>query len=90
MTDTNISPDALREKYEQERLKRLRAEGNAQYVELKTYKDYDADPYTPLIPRDALDIQTDDDAKGALRFRDDGGAVRDGGGDAVPPVTHKS
>ena len=47
---------AVNEKYEQERQKRLRADGNSQYLALndaalKQVKDYDADPYTPLIPR---------------------------------------
>jgi cyclohexanone monooxygenase len=62
MTDIDVSSvpaEELRKKYEEERLKRVRAEGNAQYVELKQYKDFDADPYTPLIPREPLDIETD-------------------------------
>jgi cyclohexanone monooxygenase len=59
MTDITLSPEELREKYERERMKRVRAEGNEQYVPLKTYKDFDADPYTPLIERDPLDVTTD-------------------------------
>ena len=55
----DISADELREKYEEERLKRLRSEGNEQYVELKQYKDFDADPYTPLQPRDPMTIETE-------------------------------
>ena len=55
---------AVHEKYEQERQKRLRAEGNAQYVALndaglKQVKDYDADPFTPFTPRDPMTVTTD-------------------------------
>jgi cyclohexanone monooxygenase len=51
--------EALRDKYEIERQKRLRAEGNAQYVALKEIKDFDSDPFTPLIEREPLTVTTD-------------------------------
>jgi cation diffusion facilitator CzcD-associated flavoprotein CzcO len=51
--------EAVREKYESERQKRLRAEGNDQYVALSEIKDFDADPYTPLVEREALTVTTD-------------------------------
>jgi len=34
-TDLGFDPDALRERYRQEREKRLRPDGNAQYIEVK-------------------------------------------------------
>ena len=57
-TDTpdDIDIDALREKYAQERAKRLRPEGASQYLELKDdFADfYEIDPYTPATERDPL------------------------------------
>jgi cation diffusion facilitator CzcD-associated flavoprotein CzcO len=55
---------AVHEKYEQERQKRLRSDGNAQYIalnddDLNAVKDYDADPFTPLVPRDPMTVTTD-------------------------------
>jgi cyclohexanone monooxygenase len=45
-TDLTFDPDALREKYRQERTKRLRPDGNAQYVEVKDqFAHYVEDPY---------------------------------------------
>ena len=45
-------PDALREKYRLERDKRLRAEGNAQYVEMSgRFATYLEDPYLPVQER---------------------------------------
>jgi cation diffusion facilitator CzcD-associated flavoprotein CzcO len=50
---SEIDIPALREKYRQEREKRLRSEGQKQYV--KTAQDfadaYEHDPYTPVVPR---------------------------------------
>ncbi|HEX3917195.1 MAG TPA: NAD(P)/FAD-dependent oxidoreductase [Caulobacteraceae bacterium] len=44
--DLDFDPDALREKYRQERDKRLRADGNEQYVEVKgDFRHYIDDPY---------------------------------------------
>ena len=45
-TDLAFDPDALREKYRQERDKRLRADGNAQYLEITgEFAHYLEDPY---------------------------------------------
>ncbi|MBK8558819.1 NAD(P)/FAD-dependent oxidoreductase [Candidatus Amarobacter glycogenicus] len=44
--ELGFDPDALREKYRQERDKRLRADGNAQYLEITgEYAHYIEDPY---------------------------------------------
>lgn len=57
-TDTpdGIDIPALREKYLQERDKRLRPEGSKQYIELEgEFADfYEVDPYTPVTPRDPI------------------------------------
>jgi cyclohexanone monooxygenase len=43
---------ALRRKYREERDKRLRPDGNEQYLQLKgRFAHYAADPYTPVTPR---------------------------------------
>ncbi len=50
MTTTDI--DSLKQKYAQERAKRLRPDGNAQYLQLKDQlAHYLDDPYTPLVER---------------------------------------
>ncbi|MCL4148871.1 UNVERIFIED_CONTAM: hypothetical protein GTU68_057998 [Idotea baltica] len=50
-----INKDALRKKYAAERDKRVRTDGNAQYVRLEgTFDDLAADPYTPLKDRAAV------------------------------------
>ncbi|HEY6510672.1 MAG TPA: NAD(P)/FAD-dependent oxidoreductase, partial [Burkholderiaceae bacterium] len=47
-----LDKDALRRKYRQERDKRLRADGNEQYLQLKgRLAHYLEDPYTPRRPR---------------------------------------
>jgi cation diffusion facilitator CzcD-associated flavoprotein CzcO len=64
---TNIGPadqvdiPALRAKYQIEREKRMRAEGQAQYVRPQgdVLPDYAADPYRPVAPRTALDEELD-------------------------------
>ena len=49
---SNFDPDALREKYRKERDKRLRPEGNAQYLEVKgQFAHYLEDPYVAPIIR---------------------------------------
>jgi cyclohexanone monooxygenase len=54
MTDT-IDRDTLRSKYREERDKRLRADGNDQYVELVgQFSHYLQDPYVESEPRDPL------------------------------------
>ena len=56
--EEEFDPDALREKYRLERDKRLRGDGNAQYVELAgEFAAYLEDPYTVPVDRAPL---TDD------------------------------
>ena len=44
--ELGFDPDALREKYRQERDKRIRADGNSQYQEIKgKFEHFDEDPY---------------------------------------------
>src|SRR5437773_12089123 len=48
----SIDKDKLRQKYLEERNKRLRADGNDQYIEVKgQLAHYLDDPYTPVTPR---------------------------------------
>jgi cyclohexanone monooxygenase len=48
-----IDKERLRKKYIEERNKRLRADGNDQYIEVKgQLAHYLDDPYTPVTPRD--------------------------------------
>jgi cyclohexanone monooxygenase len=60
-TPCDVDIPALREKYRQERDKRIHPEGQKQYVRpVGDFADsYEADPYTPLEPRDALSIDID-------------------------------
>ena len=57
-TNLSFDPDVLRQKYREERDKRLRADGNEQYIEITgDYSDYNDDPYICLLytspsPRD--------------------------------------
>jgi cyclohexanone monooxygenase len=55
-TPDDIDIPALREKYAQERAKRLRKEGSKQYLELtgELAKYYEVDPYTPPVVRDPI------------------------------------
>lgn len=55
-TPDDIDLSALREKYRQERDKRLRSEGGQQYVEAAgDFADfYEADPYSPPVVRDPI------------------------------------
>ncbi len=47
-----IDKDAIRERYRIERDKRLRAEGNDQYIRIAgVFDEYLEDPYTPVTPR---------------------------------------
>src|SRR5580658_1449734 len=56
----DFDPDALREKYRQERDKRLRPEGNDQYVEIKgQFAHYLNDPYVERIERAPLTDEVD-------------------------------
>ena len=53
---TDFDADALREKYRMERDKRIRSDGNAQYVEVAgQFADYLHDPYTEAVERPPLD-----------------------------------
>lgn len=55
MTTGTIDKEAIRKKYAEERDKRVRAEGNDQYVRLEgTFDDLAADPYTPIKERTPL------------------------------------
>ncbi|MGQ0433806.1 MAG: flavin-containing monooxygenase [Microthrixaceae bacterium] len=50
---TTIDKDAIRAKYAEERAKRLRPDGNAQYLQLKDQlAHYLDDPYTPIVERE--------------------------------------
>ncbi|HEY7071238.1 MAG TPA: NAD(P)/FAD-dependent oxidoreductase [Acidimicrobiales bacterium] len=51
-----IDKEALRAKYRAERDKRLRPDGNAQYLRLKgtQHEHYLVDPYTPVVEREPL------------------------------------
>ncbi|OYU72342.1 MAG: hypothetical protein CFE32_24030, partial [Alphaproteobacteria bacterium PA3] len=52
MTSTSLDKDALRAKYLAERDKRLRADGNDQYIRLQgAFAHYLDDPYTPRTER---------------------------------------
>jgi len=52
MSAQALDKDALRRKYLEERNKRLRPDGNAQYLEVKgTFAHYLKDPYTPVTAR---------------------------------------
>ncbi len=58
--DLAFDPDALRDKYRAERDRRLRADGNAQYVEIKDkFVHYLDDPYVAPITRAALADEVD-------------------------------
>ncbi|MCH9750682.1 MAG: NAD(P)/FAD-dependent oxidoreductase, partial [Alphaproteobacteria bacterium] len=52
MTTATLDKDALKKKYAEERDKRLRTDGNAQYQRLEgKFEDLATDPYTPLKER---------------------------------------
>ena len=52
---TAIDIDALKQKYAEERAKRLRPDGNDQYIELKDqFGHYLVDPYIPVVERAPL------------------------------------
>ena len=61
-TPTNVDIPGLREKYRQEREKRLRTEGQTQYVrptDKTPIGDYVADPHAPLIERAPISEEID-------------------------------
>ena len=51
---TTFDPDQLRDKYRLERDKRLREDGNEQYVDISEYAQYLDDPYTRPASREPL------------------------------------
>jgi cyclohexanone monooxygenase len=54
-TDLGFDPEALKAKYRAERDKRLRQDGNAQYVEIKDrFAHYLDDPYVQPVARSPL------------------------------------
>jgi cation diffusion facilitator CzcD-associated flavoprotein CzcO len=57
---SDLTVEQLRERYQAERDKRLRADGMAQWKELKgEYEEFDRDPFAdPNFTRDALEIST--------------------------------
>lgn len=54
MTTTNFDPNSLRKKYESEREKRLRTEGNDQYIDISEFEEYLDDPYVAPFTREPL------------------------------------
>ena len=53
--ELSFDPDALRARYRQERAKRIRADGNSQYIEIAgRYRHYLDDPYLAPIERPRL------------------------------------
>ena len=55
MTQLDFDPDALREKYREERDRRLRADGNEQYIEVTgQFAHYLDDPYVAPVERGPL------------------------------------
>ncbi len=59
--DLGFDPEALRARYRQERDRRLRGDGNAQYVEIKgDYTRYLEDPFAPTdFSREPISAETD-------------------------------
>lgn len=60
--DSVVSKDereSIRKRYQQERDKRVRAEGTAQYIKLDPFSEYLRDPFTPHVERDAVRRKVD-------------------------------
>ena len=59
--ELGFDPDALREKYREERDKRLRPEGNAQYIEIKgDFSSFEDDPFVePGFTREPVEDEVD-------------------------------
>jgi cyclohexanone monooxygenase len=55
--DLGFDPNALRDKYRAERDRRLRADGNEQYIDISRFAHYLDDPYVQRVERDPI---TDD------------------------------
>ncbi|MCB2078564.1 MAG: monooxygenase, partial [Novosphingobium sp.] len=57
-----IDIPALKAKYREERARRMRADAQEQYApsdDNLTHDTYEHDPYTPIVPRDAIDEDLD-------------------------------
>ena len=53
MSETAIDKEAIKQRYREERDKRLRPDGNNQYIEIKNqFGHYLTDPYTPFVERE--------------------------------------
>ena len=57
--ELNFDPDALRERYRLERDRRLRSEGNQQYINIAEFEQYLEDPYAVPIERAPLSDQVE-------------------------------
>ena len=58
--DLGFDPDALREKYRQERDRRIRPDGNDQYQKIAgEFGHFDQDPYVERVEREPLSDETD-------------------------------
>ena len=72
-TTTHPNADELQRKYREERDKRLRADGNEQYVEVSgVFADYVRDPYVEAEPRAAI-IDDPSDPESGVTFAFIGG-----------------
>ena len=59
-SNLGFDPEEIRAKYQAERDKRLRVDGNEQYVEIKDeFAHYSEDPYVERIERDAIDTEAE-------------------------------
>jgi len=52
MTTSQLDPEMIREKYAQERDKRLRADGTGQYIRLSDSRGHLDDPHMPVVARE--------------------------------------
>ena len=58
--DLGFDPDALREKYRQERDRRIRPDGNDQYQKIAgEFGHFDQDPYVERVEREPLTDEID-------------------------------
>jgi len=58
--DLKFDPETIKKRYEKERDKRLREDGNAQYKQFKgQFGHYLTDPYVPRVERDPIEAEID-------------------------------
>ena len=57
-SDLPFDPDALREKYREERDKRIRADGNLQYTNIAEHAHYLEEPNVEFIDREPLHVSS--------------------------------